>query len=104
MVPNLNYIQKLADGSEVFEQKMKLILKDEFPQEKQAFLDLFEANRLKETAEMVHKLKHKLGMLGMKQAYKYAITFESELKKEKTKGYSKFITILEIVETFINKL
>jgi len=85
VVPNLEYIRKLADGSETFEHKMRGILKDEFPIEKQAFLKAYEMDQYKEAAEMVHKLKHKLGMLGMKQAYDFAIDFESELKIKKNR-------------------
>lgn len=104
MSPNLKYIQKLADGSESFEKKMKGILKNEFPVEKETFLEAYKTEQFLTAAETVHKLKHKLGMLGMKKAYNFAIDFESDLKNKKTTGYSKFIAILEIVETFINKL
>lgn len=104
MTPNLTYIQKLADGSKIFENKMKTILKNEFPQEQQAFLKAYKNNEFIVAAEMVHKLKHKIGMLGMDEAYNFAIHFESELKNKKTTHFPKFISILETMETFINAL
>lgn len=104
MTPNLTYIQKLADGSKVFENKMKSILKNEFPQEQQHFLKAYNNNEFIAAAEMVHKLKHKIGMLGMTEAYEFAIRFESELKNKKTTGFSKFISILETIETFLKTL
>ncbi len=104
MTPNLKYIRQLADGSESFENKMKGILKSEFPSEKKHFIQAYQNKQFSEAAEMVHKLKHKLGMLNMKQAYMFSINFESALKDKNTTGYSKFITILEIVEEFITEL
>lgn len=104
MIPNLSYIQKLADGSLAFEKKMIGIIQKEFPEEKQAFLIYFKTKDYKNAAELVHKIKHKIGMLSMSESYNFAIDFESELKINKTEGFSNFLTILETIENYINSL
>lgn len=104
MTPNIDYIKKLADGSEAFEKKMINILKNEFPEEKKQFLDFYAENDFFKASEVVHKLKHKIGMLNMKQSYEFVISFESELKSGNIANYSKFIVILDILDNFISDL
>lgn len=104
MNPNLKYIEKLADGSEAFKNKLIGILKNEFPIEKKIFIEAYKNDQFNEAAELVHKIKHKLGMFNMEKAYEFSITFESDLKKGKISGFPEFMSILEKVETFIKKL
>jgi len=68
-MPNINYIKKLANGSEDFQLKMIDILKKEFPKEKALFLEYCEMQDLLRAANVVHKIKHKFSMLDMKDAY-----------------------------------
>ncbi len=102
--PNLTYIKELAAGSEVFEQKIIAILKREFPEEQKEFLKNYESKEYLKTAENVHKLKHKIGMLGFEEGYQTAIDFEEELKKKIPSIYPKFIVILDTIEDFLNTL
>ncbi len=102
--PNLNYIVELAAGSEEFEQKLIAIVKREFPEEKNEFLKSYDAKSYTMAAEHVHKLKHKIGMLGFEKGYQTTIDFEEELKKEETSLFSKFMLILESIENFLETL
>lgn len=102
--PNKNYIQQLANGNLDFELRLIQIMKREFPEEKQLFLKRYNANDYPATAEIVHKLKNKIGMLGLEDGYQTAVDFENELKMYKTKLYPKFIVILEKMEHFISTL
>ncbi|MCK8521345.1 Hpt domain-containing protein [Aquimarina sp. D1M17] len=99
--PNLNYIKELAAGSEEFEQKLITIVKREFPEEKKEFLKNYSAKCFEEAAEHVHKLKHKIGMLGFEKGYQLTIKFEEELKKNEFSQFSKFMLILESIENFL---
>ncbi|UZO82254.1 Hpt domain-containing protein [Aquimarina sp. ERC-38] len=102
--PNLNYIEELAAGSDAFKQKLIAIVKREFPEEKETFLSNYQAKRYELTAENVHKLKHKIGMLGFEKGYEVAIAFENELKDEEYSLYPDFIRILESIEAFLIKI
>ncbi len=102
--PNLNYINQLAAGSEEFKQKIICIMKKEFPEEKDVFFSNFKDHNYKDAAENVHKLKHKIGMLGLENGYKTTVSFEEELKGNKHSLYPKFIVILDSINDFLDTL
>ncbi|MBQ0733840.1 Hpt domain-containing protein [Aquimarina celericrescens] len=102
--PNLTYIKELAAGSDAFEQKIISIIKREFPEELHEFLDNYTAKSFSKAAENVHKLKHKIGMMGFEKGYQTAIDFEEGLKNNDTSLYSEFMLILESIEYFLKTL
>tara|TARA_R110000868_G_scaffold137115_2_gene350550 strand:+ start:2979 stop:3299 length:321 start_codon:yes stop_codon:yes gene_type:complete len=102
--PNLDYIKELSGDDIAFEEKFIGVLKEEIPIEKQEYLDCITQNKYKETAEIVHKLKHKLNILGLSEDYKLAVIFEEELKKQDSKQKDKFLIILNKIEIFIKNL
>lgn len=79
--PNLNYIKELSDGDALFEKKLIAVLQKELPEEYKAFLRSFEEKKFKKTAEDVHKLKHKISILGLVKGYELASAFEKDLKE-----------------------
>ncbi|MBW1297946.1 Hpt domain-containing protein [Aquimarina litoralis] len=99
--PNLNYIEELSAGSPEFKQKLIEILKREFPEEKKVFLDNYSQKKYKATAENVHKLKHKVGMLGFEAGYQTTISFEEELLNGEDSLFSEFMLILDSIENFL---
>lgn len=104
MIPNLSYIKQLADGSEAFEQKMIGILKKEFPLEKKQYLSTIASQNYTEAAEIVHKIKHKIGMLGMEKAYAKTIQYEEALKSSNMTEHAEFLTILDAIDNYISTL
>ncbi|WP_108868892.1 Hpt domain-containing protein [Aquimarina aquimarini] len=102
--PNLIYIKELSAGSQEFEQKLIAIVKREFPEEKNEFFTNYASKAYLMAAENVHKLKHKIGMLGFESGYQITIDFEEGLKKNDTSLYSKFIVILDTIEHFLKTL
>ena len=102
--PNLSYIHELAEGSLEFERKIITIMKKEFLLEKKEFITNYESNNFQEAAENVHKLKHKIGMLGLEKGYKLAIAFEEELNGKNPLLLSKFMLILESMDKFLKTL
>jgi len=103
-VPNDKYIKQLANGNTAFQEHLLGVMKREFPEEKKLFSTLYNQKKYLQTAEIVHKLKNKIGILGLEQGYQVAVDFEKELKNEKTVLYPKFIVILENIEDFITTL
>ena len=57
--PNLNYVDELAGDDVAFRGQFIDIIKTEFPLEKEEYFGHVTNTRFKETAEIVHKLKHK---------------------------------------------
>jgi len=103
-VPNLKYIKELAGDDKAFEQKFIDIVKLEFPEEKQEYINCYTGNKYLSTAEIVHKLKHKFNILGMHEGYRLAVTYEEELKLENTNLHTSFLRVLETIEAYIKDL
>jgi len=102
--PNMNYINELSAGSEEFKQKIITIIKKEFPEEKNEFLSNYNSKAFLKTAENVHKLKHKIGMLGLENGYQVAINFEEELKESNPSLFTEFMLILDSIENFLRTI
>ncbi len=103
-VPNLDYIKEISGGNEEFEKKFLSIIQTEFPKEKEDYTQFLESGELEESAKVVHKIKHKLGILGLTTAYKMAIKYEEDLKIGNTSLKEDFEDVLGTVEAFILKL
>ncbi len=103
-IPNNKYIKQLANGNIAFEKKLIGIVQREFPEEQAVFLKNYKYENYVAAAENVHKLKNKIGMLGLEKGYQLAIDFENDLKAEKTILYPEFIVLLNQMEDFIMNL
>ncbi|MBU2996690.1 Hpt domain-containing protein [Cellulophaga baltica] len=102
--PNLNYIKQLAGDDKAFEIKFISVIKEEIPLEKKEYENAIASNNLKETADIVHKLKHKLNILSLTEDYKLAVTYEEELLRGDKKLDTKFSTILEKIDAYTKNL
>jgi len=102
--PNMNYIKSLSGDDKSFEEKLFAIIKSEFPTEQQIYLNHIEAQNYQLTAEIVHKLKHKISILGLEKSYKIAVEFENNLLDESTELQEEFESILLIITNFLKQL
>ena len=102
--PNLNYVNELAGDDIEFRNKFITIIKDEFPLEKEEYHGHVANKRIKATAEIVHKLKHKFNILGMEKSYKIAVDYEMELLAGKNNSETSFKEILENIDTYIKTI
>tara|TARA_R100000789_G_scaffold83128_1_gene78614 strand:- start:247 stop:573 length:327 start_codon:yes stop_codon:yes gene_type:complete len=101
--PNFEYIKKLSNGDREFEITLFEVLKKEFPEEVLAYkLNLKKAN-FKRAAENVHKLKNKISILGMEQAYLMSLDYENEIREGRISKKNKFHATLNEVADFIEK-
>ena len=99
--PNNNYLKEISgDDDALFEHLLQLV-KREFPQEKATFLENFGNTDFQKSAESVHKLKHKINILGLEQGHKVASQFEKELHEGLTHSYSDFLVILDSIEVYL---
>ena len=102
--PNLSYIKSLSGGETEFEQKLISIIKKEFPEEKSIYYNnLKEKNYLK-AADDVHKLKHKISILGLEKSYAIVTDYENDLRQNSIALKDDFENILQIITKFLSSL
>jgi len=101
---NLTYIKNLSGGDISFEEKIITILKSELPEEQKTYFFCLQNKNYKDTAEIVHKLKHKISILGLKKSYQIAVEFEENLLKGTPMGKDDFEKILMNMTKFVEQL
>ncbi len=102
-VPNLDYICQLSQGDKDFMHKILQVVKKELPLEICTYnLHLAEEDFIM-AAEDVHKLKHKISILGLEKGYHLAVDHEENLIKGNVSLKLDFDKILELMLRFIEK-
>jgi len=102
--PNLSYIHNMSGGDTTFEQKIIKIIKEEFPKEKEVYYKNINSKNYKEAAENVHKLKHKISILGLVNSYEVAVKYEYNLVLGSEDGQIEFDTVLQNITNFLENL
>lgn len=102
--PNLNYIKTLSGGDLDFEKKIIEILKQEFPEEKDVYENCITQENFKETAEIVHKIKHKMSIIGLEKSYELAVNYEKKLLNNSTELREEFESVLETMQNYVKNL
>ena len=100
--PEFSNIELISMGNVEFKNKLLAILKTEFPVELEQFEFCFKNGELGLAAEVVHKLKHKINLLNMKNDYKLARQFEIDLSNGKSGSCNDFKVIMNNITTFLN--
>ena len=98
----MTYIQKLSANDKEFENKLLSIIKIEFPEEKSQYLNNISARNLLEASKNVHKLKHKISILGLEKSYRIAERFENNLVEGQTALQDDFEAVLEVITQYLN--
>lgn len=102
--PNLKYIEKLADGDSLIRERLILILKQEFPLEILKYRnDILNFNYL-QAAESVHKIRHKIGLLGLENSYFISEIYEQNLRDNLTQNQINFEKIIIKIEDFLKSI
>jgi hypothetical protein len=102
--PNSEYINQLSGDNEEFKAKIVGILKKELPEEVAFYDNQVQTKNYKLAAESVHKLKHKVSILGLEKSYYIAEEYEENLKANSTSLQSDFEKILKMMQDFVAKL
>lgn len=102
--PNSDYINQLAGDNEEFKSKVVAILKRELPEEIELYQNYINNMNYILAAESVHKLKHKISILGLEKSYYIAEEFEENLKESSTHLQSDFESILKQMQDFVATL
>ena len=102
--PNLNYINDLSGGNEEFKTKIIGILKRELPIEIGTYQEHMELPDYTQAAQAVHKLKHKVSILGLEKSYYLASDYEDNLNNNSVALKDDFELILKAMEEFVSQL
>lgn len=102
--PNLSYINQLSGKDDAFKNKLIAVVKAEFPEEKAVYVKSIASNNFKEAAENVHKLKHKISILGLEKSYGVAVIYEENLLENSTEGQVEFENILQTITNYLTTI
>ena len=99
--PNLSIIKEISGNDIEFENSILEIIKLEFPDEVKLYKANFEEEKYIEASNNVHKIKHKISLLGLKNGLETASAFEIELKEGKTALHHNFLEILHKIHVYL---
>lgn len=102
--PNFNYLSQFSGGDKAFEMKMLAIVKSEFPVEREVYNENFKAKDFIKAAENVHKIKHKISILGLEKSHKLATKYENALREGNDELASDFDEIMQNIADFLETI
>ena|SRR5690606_5467117 len=102
--PNFSYIDDLAGGDMEFRDKLLSLLKKELPGEIDLYAKTIAEKDFKRSAEAVHKIKHKITILGLEKTHSMAEKYEEELKEGNAGFHKEFLEILKNMTIFLEKI
>ena len=102
--PNLMYINQLAGEDETVKKRLIEIIKTEFPKEKKEYLLSLDKLDYKKIEENVHKLKHKISILGLEKGYEITNEFEHNLRDQRLADAESFEKILIEISEYLKTI
>ncbi|MBW2962821.1 Hpt domain-containing protein [Mesonia aestuariivivens] len=102
--PNFSYINQLSGGDKAFESKLIAIVKREFPEEVKEYQQYLYEKKYEIAADSVHKIKHKISILGLELSYQLAIDYENDLRNEDLSKKNEFDEVLNAITSFIKEI
>ncbi|MFQ3181287.1 MAG: HPt (histidine-containing phosphotransfer) domain-containing protein [Polaribacter sp.] len=102
--PNLEYINRISRGDKSIKAELIEVIKTEFPKEQKEYYNSLEEKEFKKIEENVHKLKHKISILGLEKSYEIANQFEHNLREHSLDKKEDFDKILIVISDFIQTI
>lgn len=102
--PNLDYIEKLSRSDDSLRNKLITVLKIEFPKEKKEYYKSLKNKNFKQIEENVHRLKHKIIILGLEKSYTIANEFENNLRELNLDRVDDFDQILVAISSYLKTI
>ena len=103
-LPNLSYIESLSGGDKIFENKLVGIIKLEFSEEKSTYFKNFNKRDYIQASENVHKIKHKISILGLENSYALATDYENNLTDNDISLCEEFESILRNITDYLSQI
>lgn len=101
--PNLINLIQLSDGDDAIKSNLWLVLKEEFTKEVEDYNLKITENNFLLASGIVHKIRHKIGFLGMQDAYDLSYQYQQNLELNSTDLKADFELILNTINEFILK-
>ncbi|WP_010135071.1 Hpt domain-containing protein [Ochrovirga pacifica] len=102
--PNLNYIKEISGGDADFQKEMIQVIQKEFPTEVATYHQTLAVKDYRGIAEIVHKIKHKISILGLEESYKTAMVYEENLREHSFEKQAEFEKTLQNMTDFLASL
>ena len=102
--PNLDYIDDIARGDTSIKKTLIDVIKNEFPKEKEDYFSSLKNKEYKKIEENVHRIKHKISILGLTKSYEKANEFEHNLREKNISGYQDFQKILNAISEYLETI
>lgn len=99
--PNLSLIKEIAGNDIEFQNSILEIIKKEFPEEVDLFKQNFNSKNYIEASNNVHKIKHKISLLGLQKGLEIASEFEIALKEENIQLHNNFLEVLHKIHVYL---
>ncbi|WP_297509207.1 Hpt domain-containing protein [Flavobacterium sp.] len=101
--PNLDYLEQLAAGDLTVRKTIYALMVNEFDSDFEAYKKAKLQNDAQACIALVHRLKHKIGFLGMEYSYQIANRYEVELRRNSDRFAAEFDAVLDQIHEFIQK-
>ncbi len=102
--PNIDYIVKLVGYDNELKARLIDLLVTEFPNDVETYKKNINLDNYKLAAENVHKLNHKVAILGYEKEYAMAQEYEQQLKEDLIINKEQFEELLSNIQIFLNHL
>tara|TARA_B110000091_G_C13809154_1_gene474066 strand:- start:826 stop:1143 length:318 start_codon:yes stop_codon:yes gene_type:complete len=99
--PNLTYVDALSRGDVLVKKNLIEIIKSEFVLEQKEYYKSLKNADFKEIEANVHKIKHKISILGFIKRYKLANDFEHNLRGHNLIGLKDFDKTLTVISEYL---
>ena len=99
--PNLNYVNNLSGDDDNVKKLLIDVIKTEFPEEKKEYYESYHNKEYKKIEENVHRLKHKISILGLVKSYEIANEYEHNLRVKSTDKSDDFDIILLVITEYL---
>jgi len=102
--PNLNYVNNLSGDDKDLKELLIDVIKTEFPEEKKQYYESYHNKEFKKIEENVHRLKHKISILGLEKSYETANEYEHNLRVKSIDKSDDFDIILLVITEYLKTL
>lgn len=99
--PNMSYVHQLSGGDRDLEKQLFEVVRKELPQEVAAFNREIQTKNFEKAAMDVHKIKHKVMLLGVAEYYYFAEAYEEELRVGINRHEDEFRRLINILQMFV---
>ncbi|MAD97253.1 MAG: histidine kinase [Flavobacteriaceae bacterium] len=100
--PNSSYLDAFAKGDEAFKKQLLDILRTELVEDIDLYFENLNKKDYPQAKLYVHRIKHKMGMLGLEKSYALANKYEIGLLESDLNQQQYFESMLPIMTEYLN--